>query len=220
MTTPAVSGTVYGVILNDRDSLARMGSALEDAPYKAAPKSVVMYIKPANTVAASGACVTLPAGEQRVEIGATLGIVLARDVAKLSTEHAADAIAGYRIVADLSLPHSSYYRPAIREKCFDGACPVGTRLISATELGDLNACTLNTWVDGVQVQSRGFADLVRDVPTLLSEVSSFMTLRAGDMLLLGVTWQAAQAAVGAQVRVEGGALGEVEFSLAARETQA
>lgn len=220
MTTPAVSGTVYGVILNDRDSLARMGSALEDAPYKAAPKSVVMYIKPANTVVASCASVTLPAGEQRVEIGATLGIVLARDVAKLSADQAADAIAGYRIVADLSLPHSSYYRPAIREKCFDGACPIGTRLISAAELGDLSACTLNTWVDGVHVQSRGFADLVRDVPTLLSEVSSFMTLRAGDTLLVGVTWQAAQAAVGAQVRVEGGALGEVEFSLAARETQA
>lgn len=54
-TTPAVRGTVYGVILNDRDSLARMGGLLEDAPYKGAPMSPPLYLKPANTVVGDGA---------------------------------------------------------------------------------------------------------------------------------------------------------------------
>ena len=219
-TTPAVRGTVYGVILNDRDSLARLGSALEDAPYKAAPKSVPLYLKPANTVVASGATVYLPAGETAVEVGATLGVVFSAPAARLAPEQVAGVIAGYVVVADLSLPHSSYYRPAIREKCFDGACPVGARVVSPAEVGELAAVTLNTWVDGVLTQSRCLADLVRDVPTLVSEVSQFMTLNTGDMLLLGVVWQAAQAAVGAQVRVEAGTLGLVEFALAADKEQA
>ena len=85
-TTPAVRGTVYGVILNDRDSLARLGSALEDAPYQAAPKSVPLYLKPANTVVASGATVYLPAGETAVEVGATLGVVFSAPAARLAPE--------------------------------------------------------------------------------------------------------------------------------------
>ena len=137
-----------------------------------------------------------------------------------SSAEAPAVIAGYVVVADLSLPHSSYYRPAIREKCFDGACPVGAHVVSPAEAGELAAVTLNTWVDGVLTQSRCLADLVRDVPTLVSEVSQFMTLNTGDMLLLGVVWQAAQAAVGAQVRVEAGTLGAVEFALAADKEQA
>ena len=44
-----------------------------------------------------------------------------------------------------------------------------------------------------------------------------MTLGADDMLLVGVRWQAAQAGLGAQVRVEAGALGEVNFALAAEQ---
>ena len=93
-TTPAVRGTVYGVILNDRDSLARLGSALEDAPYKAAPKSVPLYLKPANTVVASGATVYLPAGETAVEVGATLGVVFSAPAARRGPGQVVGVIAG------------------------------------------------------------------------------------------------------------------------------
>ena len=127
------------------------------------------------------------------------------------------AIAGYVVVADLSLPHASYYRPAIREKCFDGACPVGSRIVPATEVGDLAAVSLRTYVDGNLVATRSLADLVRDVPTLVADVSEFMTLRRGDTLLVGVTWQAAQARAGSRVRVEADRVGSVEFEIAAGE---
>ena len=73
---PAVRGAVYGVILNDRDSLERMpGPALADAsPAGQASKAPVLYIKPAGTVVGSGAVVRLPAGESAVEVGATLAV--------------------------------------------------------------------------------------------------------------------------------------------------
>ncbi len=40
---PAMSGTVYGVILNDISTLQRIGQSLDDAPYKGAPKAPVLY---------------------------------------------------------------------------------------------------------------------------------------------------------------------------------
>ena len=159
-TTPAVRGTVYGVILNDRDSLARMGGLLEDAPYKGAPMSPPLYLKPANTVVGDGARVRLPAGATAVEVGATLGVRFSRPAARLTAAEAPAVIAGYVVVADLSLPHSSYYRPAIREKCFDGACPVGARLVSPADAGELARVVINTWIDGELAQSRCLAELV------------------------------------------------------------
>lgn len=214
MIEQRICGTVYGVILNDRGSLERLGAALSEAPYKATPKAPVMYIKPANTLVESGTAVALPQGAASVEVGATIGVVFGREASRVEPGHAADVIEGYAVVADLSLPHESYYRPAVREKCFDGACPVGARIVPANEVAALDGVTLRTFVDGKLAQSRSLKALVRDVPALIAEISAFMTLRRGDMLLVGVVYQAAQACIGAQVRVEADQIGSVEFSIA------
>lgn len=209
-----VAGTVYGVVMNDRVSVARLGAAAADAPYKGAPKAPVLYIKPANTLVGEGAAVRLPAGEARVEVAATVGIVIGAPAARLSERNALDVVAGYLLVADLSLPHASYYRPAIREKCFDGACPVAARVVPAAEAGSLARLTLRTAFDGLPVAERTLADLVREVPRLLADVTEFMTLNSGDVLLVGVEYQSPQAAPGTRVRIDGGALGALAFSIA------
>ncbi|MDE2441307.1 MAG: fumarylacetoacetate hydrolase family protein, partial [Betaproteobacteria bacterium] len=123
MIKQKVSGTVYGVILNDTISVQKIGS-LEEAPYKGAPKAPVLYLKPANTRVGCGSVVSLPAGAGSVEVAATIGLVMGRAAARLVADNALESVAGVVLAADLSLPHSSYYRPAIREKCFDGALPI------------------------------------------------------------------------------------------------
>lgn len=222
--SPPVQGAVYGVVLNDRASLARLGAAMGEAPYKGEPKAPVLYIKPANTLVGEGAEVRLPAGADRVEIGATVGIVIGAPAARLDAATALQAVAGYVLVADLSLPHDSYYRPAIREKCFDGACPMAAAIVPAAPArpaglaglapAELYATTLNIFVDEVPAGERTLADLVRDVPRLLADVTEFMTLRVGDVLLLGVQYQAPQAGAGTRVRIEGGRLGSLSFAIA------
>lgn len=211
-----VAGTVYGVVMNDRVSVERLGAAAADAPYKGAPKAPVLYIKPANTLVGEGAAVRLPAGEPRVEVAATVGIVFGAPAARRTPADALETVAGYLLVADLSLPHASYYRPAIREKCFDGACPLGARVVPVpvAEAGRLAHLTLRTAFDGLPVAERTLADLIRDVPQLISDVSEFMTLQTGDVLLVGVEYQSPQAAPGTQVRIDGGALGALTFSIA------
>ena len=53
--------TVYGVLLNDRATVTRLSPQFDSAPYKAAPKAPVLYIKPRNTFAAADAAVAVPA---------------------------------------------------------------------------------------------------------------------------------------------------------------
>jgi len=215
----AIHGSVYGVILNDRDSLARIASALPEAPYKGAPKAPVLYIKPANTLTGNGATVNLPAGARHLEIGATIGIVIGNPAARMQPAQAAGHIAGYVIVADLSLPHSSYYRPAIREKCFDDACVIGSHIAAPDVVTDPAALEIVTLVNEREVSRRSLRDLVRDVPTLLTDVTEFMTLNRGDVLLTGVSWQAPQAADGDRISIRVEGIGELNFSLAGKAAE-
>ena len=207
---PAMSGTVYGVILNDICTVQRMGQSLDDAPYKGAPKAPVLYIKPAGTRVPGGSMVSLPSGVTAVEVGATVGLVMGRAAARLGVESALDAVAGVVLAADLSLPHASYYRPAVREKCFDGALPLGP----VQPLSDLASLSLTTRIDGVVVEERSLADLLRDPARLLADVTGFMTLAEGDVLLVGVSYMAPQAVAGSRVSIHAGALGTLEFSIA------
>lgn len=211
LTFPA-PGTVYGVILNDRDTLDRIGAALDAAPYKAHPAAPVLYIKPETTLAPSGAVLTLPAGAEALEVGATIGVCFGVAAARVTAAEADAVIAGYRVVADLSLPHSSYYRPAIREKCFDDSCVLGSELSLPADLATLSVVTK---INGVPADSWQLADLVRTVPQLIEEISSFMTFEAGDMLLVGVKWQAPQARAGDMVSVSVAGIGSLDFSLTA-----
>lgn len=210
MIKQIVSGTVYGVVLNDRASLGKIGDALEAAPYKGAPQAPAMYIKPANTHAACGAAVNLPNGAKTVEVGATIGLVMGRAAARLSRANALDAVAGIVLAGDLSLPHDSYYRPAIREKCFDASLP----LSSVKPLADLANLQLITEIDGQVVERRSLADLVRDPAQLLVDVTEFMTLSQGDVLLVGVSYLAPQAGAGSQVKISAEGVGSLQFSIA------
>ncbi len=204
-----VSGTAYGVILNDAVSVQKIGS-LEAAPYKGAPKAPVLYIKPANTRAACGATVDLPSGANSVEVAATVGLVIGRAAARVSAATALDHVSGLVLAADLSLPHASYYRPAIKEKCFDGSLP----LSSVKPLVDIAGLTLVTEIDGEVVDRRPLNDLIRPPAQLLADVSEWMTLNAGDVLLVGVRYQAPQAKAGSAVRISAEGLGSLQFTIA------
>lgn len=209
MIKQQVSGTAYGVILNDTVSVQKIGS-LEEAPYKGAPKAPVLYLKPANTRVGCGSVVTLPDGADSVEVAATIGLVMGRAAGRLSAGEALDAVAGVVLAADLSLPHSSYYRPAIREKCFDGSLPIS----SVKGLLDLAGLTLITEIDGAVVDTRSLNDLIRSPAKLLADVTEWMTLSQGDILLVGVRYMAPQAKVGSTVRISAEGIGSLNFTIA------
>jgi 5-oxopent-3-ene-1,2,5-tricarboxylate decarboxylase / 2-hydroxyhepta-2,4-diene-1,7-dioate isomerase len=211
--TKTALGTVYGVILNDPYSVQALGS-LDDAPYKGAPKAPVLYIKPANTHASEGACVVLPTGTNAVEVAATVGLVVGRAACRLPEAQAMEAVSGLVLAADLSLPHDSYYRPAIREKIFDGALPMSGVLA----LTDLAGLCLETRINGETVDRHRVDEWIRSPARLLSEVSAFMTLNPGDVLLLGVRYRAPQALAGASVDVRAEGLGALHFTLEKGDT--
>lgn len=217
ITRPPVQGLVYGTILNDRPSLERMGAALNQPPYGKPPQAPVLYIKPYNTHAGPGSTVRLPRGAGRVDLGATLGIVIGAPATRLDEATALDAVAGYTVVLDLSLPSpnpsASVYRPPVREKCFDGACPMGPAVVERAAVPDPSDLTVRTFVNGAEVAVRRLSDLVRPVPRLLADVTAFMTLNPGDVLLAGVALDLPQAGPGDRVAAEIAGIGRLDVAL-------
>jgi 5-oxopent-3-ene-1,2,5-tricarboxylate decarboxylase/2-hydroxyhepta-2,4-diene-1,7-dioate isomerase len=113
---PASDGLVYGVILNDEESLRDLGTALERPPYQSPPRAPVLYIKPYNTHIGHAATVFLPPAAERVDVCGALGIVFGAQATRVPEARALGPVRGFTVVADLSLPHASLHRPPILEK--------------------------------------------------------------------------------------------------------
>lgn len=205
--------TVVGTLLNFRGVLDKLGDQVTQKPYNAPPRAPVLYIRPENTWASAGATIVLPPDVAEVELGATLGVVIGRTACRVPAEHALDFIGGYAIVNDLTVPHDSVYRPAMQARCRDSFCPMGP-VLPRDRLSDPDSVALRAYVNGELRQQNTTRNLVRSVARLLADVTEFMTLSAGDVLLVGVPESAPVAVAGDRVAVEIDGLGRLENVLA------
>lgn len=210
---PPVEGTVVGALLNYRDELDALGNALSAPPYQAPPKAPILYLKPANTRIGHGHDVVLPADIDGVWAGACLGVVISRTATRVPVLRAADFIAGYTIVNDLTVPHASYYRPAIRHKCRDGFCPMGPWTVDRDDVPDADALDITVRINGEIKQRANTSTLVRPVAQLLADVTAFMTLEAGDVLLVGMPENPPLARAGDRIDIDIARIGTLTTTL-------
>jgi 5-oxopent-3-ene-1,2,5-tricarboxylate decarboxylase / 2-hydroxyhepta-2,4-diene-1,7-dioate isomerase len=196
---------VYGTLLNFRGELAALGDQVNQPPYKAPPKAPVLYIKPANTWSADGADIPVPANVAQVEAGATVGMVM----------KAPGEVAGYVLMNDFSLPHASLFRPPVKYKCLDGFLGVGGKLLAHGEGTDPSTFVVEVRVNGERVQTVDFGHLVRSPERLLADVGEFMTLGAGDVLMLGCDVGRPLLKPGDQVELSAAGMGTLTHRLVA-----
>jgi 5-oxopent-3-ene-1,2,5-tricarboxylate decarboxylase/2-hydroxyhepta-2,4-diene-1,7-dioate isomerase len=215
---PPPIATAYGTLLNHRDALAALGDAVHRPPYKAPPKAPVLYIKPRHCLAGHGAAVEVPADAEALQVGAQLGILIGTPAFRVCTADALAHVAGYTICSDLSVPHPSYYRPSLRYLARDGFLPLGPWIVAARHVPDPNALEVRVEIDGRETQRYSTAGMQRSVAQLIANVSDFMTLAPGDLLMLGAGPTAPLARAGQSVRVAIEPIGTLEHRLIAQGT--
>lgn len=213
-----ISGVVYGTAFNFKRMLAAFGDALHQPPYKEPPKAPVLYIKTGNTLAAPHDPVVIPRGNDAVRIDATLGIVVGRTASRVSAAAALDHVLGFTVVNDVTLPHDSYYRPPIKQRCRDGFCPVGPWIVDKAHVPNPDALQIRVSIDGVVRYTADTADLVRPVARLIADVTDFVTLREGDVLLAGVPHDGPLARPGQVVRIDIDGIGQLENPIVSAAT--
>jgi 5-oxopent-3-ene-1,2,5-tricarboxylate decarboxylase/2-hydroxyhepta-2,4-diene-1,7-dioate isomerase len=205
-----VTGTVYGSLLNFQGVMNQLKDQLTEKPYTSPPNAPILYIKPANTFNRNGAGIPIPENVAKLEIGASLGIVIGKKAVTVTEETALSYIAGYVIVNDVSIPHESLFRPAIQQKARDGFCPMGPWIVDQNHVDDPDNLAIRVYINNELVQENSTKNLIRSVPRLLVDVTEFMSLNPGDVLFVGVPEMAPLAEIGDKVRIEIEGLGSLE----------
>ncbi len=189
-------GTVYGCLLNSRSQWRAAELIALAAPYQAAPKHPVLFVKPRNTFNATPT-VSVPRGHEALSVGASLSLVFMPNFAinpTLVTESiesvATDSIAWCQLMIDWHLPHSAssggFYRPPLKFNAHDGLLGLGApRVAIGGPLAELALIELVLEIDGVDVLSWRLTNTVRSPSQLLVDVTAFMTPQPLDALMLG-----------------------------------
>ena len=188
-----ISGTIYGTALNDREEHARLAVAFEQSPYNAPPRRPVLYIKPRNCLMGDARVIPLPSDLACIEAAPSLGLLMGRDTSRVPVQSALDCVAGACLALDVGEPEGSYYRPPVRQRCRDGFLRVGP--MAAFELRHLRD-PIDVCVNDKVVGYWSMDRLVRDAAQLIADISCFMTLAAGDLLLTGLPHDAPRLADG------------------------
>ncbi|BCD88993.1 hypothetical protein PSm6_54000 [Pseudomonas solani] len=214
-TSEVATGTLFGVALNYQGLLESRLAEFDHPPYQKPPVKPVLFIKTSNTRNGDGQPVPYPRDVERLQPGPALGVVIGRNASRVSAENAMAHVAGYLVVNEFSLPEDSYYRPAVKAKCRDGFCPLASEVVPASEIADPHTLPLRLFVNGELRQENTTANLVRSIPQLIAEISEFMTLHEGDVLITGTPEGRVDVRPGDEVVVEIEGLGRLTSTLVA-----
>jgi 5-oxopent-3-ene-1,2,5-tricarboxylate decarboxylase/2-hydroxyhepta-2,4-diene-1,7-dioate isomerase len=169
----------------------------------------VLYLKPRNTLSTDGAPVGVPVDAPELEVGAALGIVIGQTACQVTPEQALQYVAGYTIVNDVCVPHEVFYRPSLRYRVRDGFCPIGPVVVPRSAIANPDDLTVQVFVDGELKQTTSTGQRFRTVAQLLADVTEFMTLLPGDVLMLGVSAEAPRVRAGQQARISIEGIGDL-----------
>ena len=208
---------VICVALNYISHVEEVESEFDKPPYKQAPLTPVLFIKPKNTITQHESEVLFPDDVPGVQAGPSLAVVIGKQACKVSEVEAMDYIKGYTIFNDFSLPEKSYFRPAITSKCYDSFGPLGPEIIDKETIEDPHNLDIKTFVNGELKQEGHSDELVWSIPALVEFISSFKTLYPGEVIATGFPAGRVDVKVGDEVRVEIENIGSLSNTLVSEQ---
>ncbi len=171
-----------------------------------------VFLKAPSSVLGHGGVVELPYTDRRFDQEGELAAVIGRTARCIPVAEAHSVVAGYTCCLDMTMRGGE---DRSTRKSFDTFTPVGPYLITSDEVGDVAKLRLRTTVNGTLRQDADIADLIWDVPQLVSYASSVMTLRPGDIVTTGTPAGIGQIGHGDVVSVEIDRIGTLSVSVSA-----
>jgi len=153
------------------------------------PKEPVVFMK--NPSAATGHLepIRLPrVCADEVDYECELAVIIGRTARDVPVEKALEYVAGYTAANDVSARVWQLQRGGsqwVRGKSFDTFAPLGPFLVTPDEIPNPNRLVIRTRLNGEVLQDSNTADMIFDVPTLISFLSQDTTLLPGTAILTG-----------------------------------
>jgi 2-keto-4-pentenoate hydratase/2-oxohepta-3-ene-1,7-dioic acid hydratase in catechol pathway len=151
------------------------------------PAEPVVFGKWTSAIQGPNDDVEIPRGSEKTDWEVELGVVIGTPGRHIAKEDALSHVAGYCVVHDVSERAFQLERGGTWDKgkgC-DTFGPIGPWLVTADEVGDPQRLELWLEVDGHRYQDGTTANMIFDVATIVSYLSDFCTLEAGDIISTG-----------------------------------
>ena len=200
---------VYCVGRNYESHAREMGHDSREAPF--------FFFKPATAIIPSGSELPYPPKTSDLHYEMELVVALKSGGTDIPVDGALEHVFGYApgldmTRRDLQVEARKAGRPWETGKSFESAAPCGA-IRSVEETGHPDSASIWLKVNGEPRQNGDIAELIWNVPEVISHLSGLFTLRAGDLIYTGTP--AGVSAVRPGDALHGGidGIGEIEVTI-------
>jgi 2-keto-4-pentenoate hydratase/2-oxohepta-3-ene-1,7-dioic acid hydratase in catechol pathway len=164
------------------------------------PKVPLIFMKPPSSIINPGDPIILPPQSQKVEHEGELVVVIGKRGRHILPEDAAQYIFGFTVGNDVTARDLQFSDGQwTRAKGFDTFCPFGPWIDTDFDPAD---AVITCRVSGQPRQMASTRDMVFNVNTLITFISSVMTLEPGDIIFTGTPAGVGPLKAGDTVEVE------------------
>lgn len=150
------------------------------------PRVPMIFGRWADTLVVDGDPVPVPPNEDGLDWEVELAAIIAETVWDADRDSASRHVLGYTAFNDLSARRKQLETAQFTlGKNADRSGPIGPVIVTADELGDPNALTLQTRIGDSVMQLGNTTDLIHDIPSIIAYITDTVSLKPGDVIATG-----------------------------------
>ncbi len=172
-------GKFVGIGLNFSDHAAETGAKIPTEP--------IVFMKATSCIAGPNDDLIIPKNSKKCDWEVEIAFVIGKEAKQISEIDAPNYIFGYCLVNDVSEREWQIEKLGqwVKGKSADTFGPIGPYLVTRDEIKDIQNLNMNLEVNGKNMQKGNTNKMIFNINYLLSYLSNFMSLQAGDIITTG-----------------------------------
>jgi len=151
------------------------------------PKEPIIFSKFTSCITGPNDPIIVPKGSNHTDWEVELGFVIGKKAINVDVDQALDHVLGFFLVNDVSERNFQKNKGLTwdKGKGFDSFGPIGPYIVTKDELPDFQKLNMSLDVNGERMQTGNTEQMIFDIKTLVSYMSSCMSLHPGDICCTG-----------------------------------
>ena len=172
-------GKFVAIGLNYSDHAAETGAKIPTEP--------IVFMKATSCIVGPNDDVVIPKNSKKTDWEVEIAFVVGKETKYIKEEDAQDHIFGYCLVNDVSEREFQIEKMGqwVKGKSADTFGPIGPYLVTKDEIPDVQNLNLSLDVNGKRMQTGNTNNMIFNINYILSYLSNFMSLQAGDIVTTG-----------------------------------
>jgi len=172
-------GKFVAIGLNYSDHVEETGAKVPTEP--------IVFMKATSCIVGPNDNVVIPKNSKKTDWEVEIAFVVGKETKYIREEDAQDHIFGYCLVNDISEREFQIEKLGqwVKGKSADTFGPIGPYLVTKDEIPNVQDLNLSLDVNGKRMQTGNTKKMIFNINYILSYLSNFMSLQAGDIVTTG-----------------------------------